>query len=319
MAGDLVTARHRLDSLGWARADVGMNDHLKGLLITTLGVLFIVPDSLFVRLIDADAPTIAFFRNLGAGSLILAFVLITQGLRPVMAVPRLGWPALVYIVFFGCSATGFVLAVTLTSVANVVFIIATMPVFATILSRIFLGEPISMRMVWTMAGVFVGMGVILYGSHETQGAHWSGDLVALGVAFCFSAAMTALRKLRASSTLPLVPYALIGSALVLAPFSEITAVFVAQWPLLLGHAAFITGASALMTLGPRYITSAEVTLLILLESVLAPLLVWSLLGEDPGHFTLLGGAIVIAVLIGSNLWVLRQRQRARKLVSLPHR
>jgi len=278
-----------------------MNDHLKGLLITTLGVLFIVPDSLFVRLIDADAPTIAFFRNLGAGSLILLFVLITQGVRPVLAVPRLGWPALAYMVFFGSSATGFVLAVTLTSVANVVFIIATMPVFAAILSRIFLGEPISKRMVWTMAGVFVGMAVILYGSHETAGAHWSGDVVSLGVAFCFSAAMTALRKLRASSTLALVPFALIGSALVLLPFADVLPVLSAQWPFLLGHAAFITMASALMTLGPRYITSAEVTLLILLESVLAPILAWHVLGEDPGPYALAGGTIVIVVLLISNL------------------
>jgi hypothetical protein len=37
----------------------GMSDHVKGLLITTLGVLFVVPDSLFVRLIDASAPTIS--------------------------------------------------------------------------------------------------------------------------------------------------------------------------------------------------------------------------------------------------------------------
>jgi drug/metabolite transporter (DMT)-like permease len=289
-----------------------MNTHLKGLLITTLGVLFIVPDSLFVRLIDADAPTIAFFRNLGAGGLILLFVLITQGPRAVIAVPRLGWPALAFMVFFGGSATGFVLAVTLTSVANVVFIIATMPVFAAIFSRIFLGEPISMRMVWTMAGVFVGMAVILYGSHETEGAHWSGDLVALGVAFCFSAAMTALRKLRTSSTLPLVPFALIGSALILSPFAEIATVLSSQWPLLLGHAAFITMASALMTLGPRYITSAEVTLLILLESVLAPILAWYMLGEDPGRFALIGGAIVVAVLLASNLLALvwfRSRQK----------
>jgi drug/metabolite transporter (DMT)-like permease len=290
-----------------------MNDHLKGLLITTAGVLFIVPDSLFVRLIDAPAPTISFFRNLGAGTMILLFVLITQGPRPVLAVPRLGWPALAYIVFFASSAVNFVLAVTLTSVANVVFIIAAMPIFAALLSRVFLSEPISPRMVWTMLGVLVGMAVILSGSHETEGAHWTGDLLAIVVAFSFAAAMTALRKLRGVSTLPLVPYALIGSALLLAPFAQIGATFAAQWPVLLGHAGFIMMASALMTLGPRYITSAEVTLLVLLESVLAPLLVWYLLAEHPGQYTLLGGAIVIAVLLVSNLlalWHLRRRGRA---------
>lgn len=287
-----------------------MNDHLKGLLITTLGVLFIVPDSLFVRLIDASAPTIAFFRNLGAGSLILMFVLVTLGPRPVLAVPRLGWPALIYVVCFGASATGFVVAVTMTSVANVVFIIAAMPIFATLFSRIFLQEAVSKRMVWTMIGVILGMAIILYGSHETAGAHWSGDLIAIGVAMCFAAAMTALRKLRGQQTLALVPVALIGSACVLAPFAQIGTVLADQWPLLLGHAAFITVASALMTLGPRYITSAEVTLLILLESVLAPVVAWSFLGEDPGRFAIIGGVVVIAVLLVSNLYAL-MRLRAR--------
>lgn len=286
-----------------------MNDHLKGLLITTAGVLFIVPDSLFVRLIDAPAPTISFFRNLGAGTMILLFVLVTQGARSVLAVPRLGWPAWAYIVFFASSSVNFVLAVTLTSVANVVFIIAAMPIFAAIFSRLFLSEPISQRMVWTMLGVLAGMAVILYGSHETAGAHWTGDLLAILVAFSFAAAMTALRKLRGNSTLPLVPYALIGSALLLAPFAQIGPTVAAQWPFLLGHAGFIMLASALMTLGPRYITSAEVTLLVLLESVLAPLLVWYVLAEDPGHFTLAGGAIVIAVLLVSNLIALLHLRR----------
>jgi len=44
-----------------------VTDHLKGLLITATGVLFIVPDSLFVRLIDGDAASIAFWRGIDGG------------------------------------------------------------------------------------------------------------------------------------------------------------------------------------------------------------------------------------------------------------
>lgn len=286
-----------------------MNTHLKGLLVTTLGVLFLVPDSLFVRMIDADALTIAFFRNLGAGGLILSFALLVHGRGPLLALPTLGWPALIYVICFASSATGFVLAVTLTSVANVVFIIAAMPVFAALFSRVFLGEAVSPRMVWTMLGVMGGMALILSGSHETQGAHWSGNLVAIGVAIAFAAAMTALRKLRGTQTLPLVPVALLGSACVLAPFADIWPVLSAQWPLLLGHAGFIAVASALMTLGPRYITAAEVALLLLLESVLAPLVVWFALNEVPGSSTLMGGVVVVVVLLLSNLMVLLRARR----------
>ncbi|MBC7178916.1 MAG: EamA family transporter, partial [Roseovarius sp.] len=133
-----------------------MNTHLKGLIITALGVLFVVPDSLFVRLIDGDAASIAFWRGITAGSVILTGVLLFQGFRGIRTVAQTGRNGLLYTFLIAITAPGFVFAVSLTSVANVVFILASMPVFAAIFSRIFLGEAISKRMVLTLAGVFAG-------------------------------------------------------------------------------------------------------------------------------------------------------------------
>ena len=288
-----------------------MNDHAKGLLITAIGVLFVVPDSLFIRLIDASAPTITFWRGLTSGSFILLGVILVMGLRGFRDVARTGLPGLIYTVLIAATAPGFVLAVKWTSVANVVFIIASMPVFAAIFSRIFLGEPISKRMVLTMSGVFVGLGIIAWGSGETEGASWQGDLVALGVSASFAGAMTAARKLRATSMIPAIPLAYIGASLLIWPFADPIAPVAAQWHLLLGHGAFITVSTCLLTLGPRYIGSAEVALLILLESVLAPLLVWVVIGEDPGGWTIVGGAVVIGALFVSNLWALIYQRRLR--------
>ena len=120
-----------------------MTDHTKGLLITTLGVLFIVPDSLFVRLIEADMITISFWRNLVSGVVAFAGLLVVSRGGTVRAVRATGWAGMIYAVCVAASGILFVFAVKLTSVANVVFIIAAMPVFAAIFSRIFLGEPIS--------------------------------------------------------------------------------------------------------------------------------------------------------------------------------
>lgn len=290
-----------------------MSDHLKGLTLTTLGVLLLVPDSLFVRLIVAEPLVIAFWRGLIAGALILGFVLAREGVGAVKDVLRAGPQAWAYILLFGLCAPGFVLAVSMTSVANVVFILAAMPVFAALFSRIWLGERITARMVWTMLGVFAGLGVILYGSRETAGASWQGDLVALGVAVCFAAALTAVRGLRARSMLPAVPVALLGGACLILPFVDVMAPVTAQWPLLVAHGVFIAGAAGLMVFGPRYLGSAEVSLLILLESVLAPLLVWYALGEDPGPWALAGGAGVIAVLVVSNGVMVAQSRRAAVL------
>jgi drug/metabolite transporter (DMT)-like permease len=288
-----------------------VTDHLKGLLITATGVLFIVPDSLFVRLIDGDAASITFWRGMTAGAVILAGVLLTRGFDGFREVAATGPRGALYTVLLGLAAPGFVLAVSWTSVANVVFILASMPVFAAILSRVFLGEAISRRMILTMVGVFGGLALILRGSYETAGAHWSGDLVALGVSATFAAAMTTARRLRAVSMVPAVPVAMIGASLLVWPLAAPLETWQANWPLLLAHGAFISVSTSLLTLGPRYIASPEVALLILLESVLAPLLVWVVIGEDPGIWALIGGAVVISVLLVSNIWALRMTRRMR--------
>ena len=288
-----------------------MNTHLKGLIITALGVLFVVPDSLFVRLIDGDAASIAFWRGITAGSVILTGVLLFQGQRGIREVVKTGKHGLLYAFLIAITAPGFVFAVSLTSVANVVFILASMPVFAAIFSRIFLGEAISKRMVLTMAGVFAGLGVIAWGSGETHGAHWHGDLIALGVSASFAGAMTTARQLRAVSMIPAIPLAFLGASLAIWPVAQPMAVWQANWPLILGHGAFISVSTCLLTLGPRYLASAEVALLILLESVLAPLLVWAVVGEDPGPWAIVGGVVVIGALFASNLWALRHNRRLR--------
>jgi drug/metabolite transporter (DMT)-like permease len=52
-----------------------------------------------------------------------------------------------------------------------------------------------------------------------------------------------------------------------------------------------------------------VALLILLESVLAPLLVWLVIGEQPGYWTIVGGVVVLGVLVVSNVVALRRTNR----------
>lgn len=287
-----------------------MNEHLKGLLVTTLGVLLVVPDSLFVRLIVAEPMVTAFWRGATAGLVVLVVLLAVQGLQGFRATLHTGWPGLIYTVLMGTTAPAFVLAVTQTSVANVVFIFASMPVFAAIFSRIFLGELFRTRMVITMAAVFLGLGIIAHGSSEMQIASWKGDIWAVYVSAAFAAALTAVRKVKATSMIPAIPVAYLGSAIVIGMFVSPREAFEAQWPLFLGHGAFIGAGSCLLALGPRFISSAEVALIVLLESVLAPILVWLVIGENPGPWAIVGGAVVIGALLVSNIFSL-MTQKAR--------
>ena len=285
-----------------------MNTHLKGLMITTLGVLFVVPDALFVRLIVAEPMVVAFWRGLTSGLIILVGLLLWQGPGVFAQVLRSGWRGLLYMVLIGFTSPGFVLAVTNTSVANVVFIFASMPIFSAIFARVFLGEPISRRVVVTMGFVVMGLAIIAYGSHENALAHWSGDLFALMVCIAYAGALTLVRSLRDISMVPAIPIGYLGAALVILPFVAPLGAMAVQWPLFWAHGVFIAVATCCLTLGPRYISSPEVSLLILLESVLAPLLVWAVVGENPGPWALLGGTVVVGALVISNMVALRRRR-----------
>jgi drug/metabolite transporter (DMT)-like permease len=289
-----------------------MDQHLKGILITVLGALFIVPDSLFVRLIHTGPFEISFWRGVTSGGFIAIMVLAFQGPSGFKAIFKTGLPGMIYTVLIGYSGIGFVFAVALTSVANVVFILAAMPIFAAIFSRIFLSEPIRPRMIATMAVVLVGLSIIAYGTSSNEIATWEGNFWALSVAIAYAAALTAARKVKGTSLVPAIPFAFIGASLIIAPFADPTTVEINQWPLFIAHGAFFAVASGLMTLGPRYIGSDEVALLILLESVLAPLLVWAVIGENPGSYALTGGALVIGALLISNLVALKASKLASK-------
>lgn len=286
-----------------------MNDQAKGLLITTIGVLFVVPDALFIRLIDADVLVIAFWRMLLSGVMVLLWLAYVHGRALPATILGIGPNGFIYAFFTFISGILFSYSVTMTSVANTVFIIATMPVFAAIVSWLWLGERISNRMAWTIFFALLGLGVIGYGSLGGSTANILGDLAAVCVAVFFAIALTAARRARAKSMIPAIPVAYICGAVILSLFIKPLEVAPESWPLVYLHGGvFIAVSSCLLALGPRYITSAEVALLILLESVLAPILVWFALGEEPSAYALIGGAIVLATLLISNLIVLKRKR-----------
>jgi len=137
-----------------------------------------------------------------------------------------------------------------------------------------------------------------------------GDFVALLVAALFAAALTVARKVRNVSMVPGVGLAYLLSAAVLVVLTDPLAVAPDKWHFVPMHSGIIVLSAVCLALGPRYITSAEVALLILLESVLAPLLVWAVVGEHPGRYALAGGAVVVGALAVSNTLALMRRKRA---------
>jgi drug/metabolite transporter (DMT)-like permease len=101
-------------------------------------------------------------------------------------------------------------------------------------------------------------------------------------------------------------------ALVSAPLAASAAVPWSKLPLLMLLVLGVLPVSfALLFVAPRYISAPEVNMTMLLEMLLAPLLVWALLGEEPPASTLAGGAILLATLFGNTVLGLREQRRGQ--------
>ena len=286
------------------------NKQVTGLILTTIGVLAIVPDSILIRLIQADILTITFWRALIPGVIISLGVMIFYRKPTISFLKAPKMSGLIFIISHSFGTLFFVIAIELTSIASALFIISTSPIFAAIISRIFLNEKITYRMIFTIFGALLGIGVISLGSINSESIFAIGDIAALGAAMCLAISLTAARSASNFSMIPAVGVSSLLTSLCIFYFIEPFNLLYSDWVfiLILG-VIFVPIATCLIATGPRYITSAEVSLLLLLEATLAPILAWFILSEFPGFETILGGVIVISVLVFSNIIALRQSKK----------
>jgi drug/metabolite transporter (DMT)-like permease len=165
-----------------------------------------------------------------------------------------------------------------------------------VLSWLLLGERPRPATWLAVTGVVTGLIVIFAGS--LQSGHVRGDLFALGYALCAATYYVALRRCSEDVFLPLVLLGGVLSAAVAWPSAEPFAIARPHllWLLLLGILVVPLG-TLLLSYGTRDLSAPEVTLLMMLETVLGPLWAWLMLGEVPGIATLTGGTLVALVVV----------------------
>jgi len=292
-----------------------VSDHARGVFITAAGVVLISPDALLLRLVSVDPWTVLFWRGLGMFAVLALFTWARDG-RRMFTLMRQGWPfGLLISLAFAICQTAFVQAIALTNVANVLVIVSATPLVAALLSRVLLGERLARR---TAVAIGVGMAGVLVTVSGGLGGVVTGDLVALLVPLGIATAFTLPRVLRLENAWPYYAFAglltsgfAFPAAAPLAP-GGLDILWIALIVLLVSPVSF-----AMIATGPRYIPSAEVSLLLLLETVLGPLWVWLGVGEAPTARAWLGGAVLLATLVWHSLASLRAAPAPARLTSDP--
>jgi drug/metabolite transporter (DMT)-like permease len=206
--------------------------------------------------------------------------------------------------------TAFMVALTLTTVANVLVTLAIGPLFTALIARVFIGHRIAGR-TW-MAIVVAGCGIgWMYGS-QVGGGQWLGTLVALCVPVAGAINWTTAQRSQAQGEqIDLVPAVLVGaliSSLVTLPLA-LPLRASAQDLALLGFLGLVQLAipCVLSVMCARVLKAPELALLALLEVIFGIAWAWLGAGEEPQPAVLTGGALVIGALVANEWLGARQR------------
>jgi len=253
---------------------------------------------------------VTFWRSFFTVLSLLVILPFFQG-RAVFAKVRAGGPALwLSGLCWSVMFTAFMVALTLTSVANVLVTMAVGPFLTALVARAFIGHRIPAR---TWAAILVaGAGIAyMYGAQVSSG-QIAGTLVALCVPLAGAVNWTVTQRAQAhGSNVDLVPAVLVGAVVSSLATLPLAMPFAASWHdiglLALLGLVQLAIPCALSVVCARVLKAPEIALLALLEVIFGILLAWVGADEVPTHTVLAGGALVIGALVMNELVGWKQR------------
>ena len=269
-----------------------LSDQKKGSLLAFVAVMFITPDSLFIRLSSVDTWSLVFYRGLIPFFTVLIGMLIIYRLNFFKMLFTSGHHGLIYIITFSITNITFVVSIQNTNVANTLVMIAMAPMLSAILGAIFLKE-MPNRNTWVAIIItFMAAVYIFYDSLQLGSVY--GDILGFITALGLAVGAVTIRSAKKKN---LVPAAVVGKM-----FVAIFAMFFIESYVLAERDLFIVPLMCVMcvaipfvmvTIAPRFIPAEEVNLFFLLETIIGPFWVWMVIKEQPSIETIQGGAVII--------------------------
>jgi len=265
-----------------------MSPHRRGILLVAAAALLWSTGGIGIKMLSEPPLKIAFYRS--ATAAVALFVLF----RP--RVWRWTPAFLIGIASYAACLTTFVLATKWTSAANAIFLQYCGVVWVLLAAPLVLGEPFHRRDGAAVAVAFAGMLLFFVGRFESRG--YAGEIAALASSVFFATLVLALRRERGGGAEAVVTYGNVLAALALLPFVSGNLAVPPKSAIVLTFLGVlqIGGAYALFVTGLRHVTATQASLIGMLEPVSNPIWVFLFLGERPGAFSILGGAIVLGAI-----------------------
>jgi len=257
---------------------------------------------------------VTFWRSFFTVASLLVILPFFQG-REVFSRLRRSGPALwISGVCWSVMFTAFMVALTLTSVANVLVTMSIGPFLTALMARVFIGYRIPLR-TWFAIAV-AGAGIASMYAAQVSGASIAGTLVALCVPLAGAVNWTVVQRSQArGQNIDLVPAVLVGAVISMLTTLPLAMPFQASGHdiglLALLGVVQLAIPCALSVVCARVLKAPEIALLASLEVIFGILLAWIGADEVPSQAVLAGGALVIGALLVNELVGWRQAASAR--------
>ncbi|HMQ58791.1 MAG TPA: DMT family transporter, partial [Rhizobiaceae bacterium] len=242
---------------------------------------------------------------------LLGFMLLRDGGRgTVRLFSAMGLPGLGVALCFATASTSFIVALSHTTVANILLMQAGVPLIAALFAWALFGERVSAATWGAIAAVIAGVAIMVSDS-LTGAVSPVGDGLALLIAFAFAGATLITRRYAHVRMTPAVCTGTVISAAFAATQAAGLSASATDFGLFFVFGALNLGLGmALFVTGARMIPSALAALIGTLETVLGPVWVWLVHGETPSQRTVIGGTVILVALLFhiARQWRLQAKQ-----------
>lgn len=286
-----------------------MTNNAKGLALTSLGVFIMSLESLFIKFTTISPFLFSFYIGIFmfiSMSISFIFNQKTQSMNIKEILSKSPFILIVCAILMGSSNIFFITAIKTTTVANVVIIFSTAALFSALFAYLFFREKITKNIVIASSFIFIGLFIIFNDSLEMGSLE--GNIYALLCTALFATSFVLLSKYKEMNRVILTAFSGLALSIIAFFFCDEFYIDFKTLIIVMTMGLLISPISrVLLGTGAKYINASEVSLLMIIETIMAPIWVWIFLDEIPSSYTFIGGSLIIATLIANSLYTLKKQ------------
>lgn len=282
-----------------------MTNNAKGLALTSLGVFIMSLESLFIKFTTVSPFLFSFYIGIFMFiSMFSTFIFKEKAVLKKALTTNLPM-MIVCATLMGTSNIFFITAVKTTTVANVVIIFSTAALFSALFAYLFYKERITKNIIIASFFMFVGLFIIF--NDKLEIGSFEGNIYALFCTALFATSYVLLSRYKDMNRVILTAFSGLALSIIAFFFCDELVIDFRTLAVVMIMGLLISPISrVLLGTGAKYISASEVSLLMIIETIMAPIWVWIFLNEVPSSYTFIGGSIIIVTLIINSIYTLKK-------------